>query len=102
LAGEQGNQTHFPQIDADRIVRFIEQPGRQVNVEVLRTLFFGFQWSVDVLRSSRSFCRGNFLVELYAIALKSRKQLVDFFVGVDSRRQDVIHLVEEEVAPLLT
>ncbi len=64
-------------------------------------LFRCFQRFAGFQRGGRSLCGGNIFVDVDATALERREQIVNFFRRVDFGRQNVIHLVEQQVAPLL-
>ena len=48
-----------------------------------------------------SFRRRKVLVHINAVALERREQVVNFFRGVHLGRQDIVHLIVEQVSPLL-
>ena len=50
---------------------------------------------------ARHLGRGRILVNVDAVALEGGEQVVDFFRGVNFRRQDIVYFVVEQVAPLL-
>ena len=103
FARQQRNGAHFAQVHANRIVGLFERSGSEVEIAVFATdgFFLHFDGVGGICRRKRSLGAGKVLVHIDAVALEGREQIVDFFRGVHLGRQDVVHLIVEQVAPLL-
>src|ERR1700730_1397051 len=100
FACEQRNNGQLPQIDADRVVRFLEEPGLQVHLRLLpdaalRLYFYlRFEGFGTFQRRTGSLHGGNIFVTVDAVALEGRELIVNFFQRLTDW-QDVVHLVIE-------
>ncbi len=102
FAGQQRHGAHFAQVHANRVVRFLECSRRKVQIAIFRRGFFLHLHRVAGIRSrKRGLGGGQVFVHIDPVALESREQIVNFFRGVNLGRQDVIHLIVEQVTPLL-
>jgi hypothetical protein len=87
LAGEERHRAHLAQVHADGVVRLVEGPGGEVELDAL---FLGLLPEL-LLRVD----------DLDAHRAEHREDVVQLVRGADLRRQEVVHLLVEEVALLL-
>src|ERR1700678_2114775 len=106
FAREQWNRTHFAQIHAYRIVRLFQRTRCQIEFAIFRRrrvfhFFYRLSGIRRIGRRQRRFRARKIFVHVDAITFKRRKQVVNFFRGMDLRRQDIVHFVVQEISALL-
>ena len=104
FAREQRNGAHFAEIHANGVVGFFKRAGGEIEIAVgLRGFFLRGRLSrVGGIRGrQRSFGGRQIFVHIDAVALEGREQIVDFLRGVDLGRQDIVHLIVEQVTAFL-
>ena len=104
FAREQRNGAHFAQVHANGVVGFFERAGSEIEFAVFRgaALFLHWLGGIGGIRSGkRSFGARQVFVHINAVALEGREQIVNFFRGMNLGRQDIVHLIVEQVAALL-
>ena len=95
LAGEQRHRAHLAQIHAHGIVGLVERAGREVELE----LFGPFGRAVDDLVVAQVFLIG--VDDFDTRAAEGVEQIVELVGRGDFRRQQLVHLVIQQVAFLL-
>ena len=95
LAGEKGYRPHLAQIHAHRVVGLVERARREVELELLGAL----RCAVDGLLVAQVLLVR--IDDLDARAAKRVEEIVELFGGGDFRRQQLVHLVVQEIAFLL-
>ena len=105
FAGKQGHRAHLAQIHADGIVGFFKRARSEIEVAVFRgsvVLHDNDFGGVGCVGSSeRSLRARKIFIHIDPVALEGREQIVNFLRGVHLGRQDIVHLIVEQVAPLL-
>ena len=99
FAREQRHGAHFAQVHADGVVGFVERPGGQVKIDI-----FGAFFGLDLIaliehKLLRRFDSRRFQ-DLDALAVQHRQQVIQLLGRMNVRREQVVHLVVEEI-PLL-
>ncbi len=95
LAGEQRHRAHLAEIHADRIVGLVERARREIELE----LFGAFGGPVEALFVPEILLIG--VDDLDPGAAKGVEEVVQLVRGGNLRRQQLVHLVVQEVAFLL-
>jgi len=108
LALQQRNQAHFPQIEPDWIVIFVEHPRRKVefalfcNREPVAPFNRGGLGDEGVWGGASGFRGGEVLVDADPDALESGEQIVNFLLRVHPGGQNMVYFVGEQISALLT
>jgi hypothetical protein len=91
LAGEQRHRAHLAQVHADGIVRLVERAGREIEIHLVSALALQLLVAIGLFRVD----------DLDAGASEGAEQIVQLLRRGDVGRQQLVHLVVEEVALLL-
>ena len=104
FARQQWHRSHLAQVQADRIFPLAHGAGRQVQIRIIRWGFgrFGFGDGFAFFqRCASGLGGGGVFVHGDAVALKGRQHLFDFVGRMHLGRKQLVHLVIEQVSPLL-
>ena len=102
LARQQRYGAHFAEVHAHRIICFFECSRSHVELALFRRRFlFCFRRPGRIGRRKRRLGGREVFVHINAVALDRREQVVNFFRGVLLGRQDIVHLIVEQVAAFL-
>ena len=94
LPGEQGDRSHLPQVEPNRVVGLVQHARGQVQTGLL----VGFSFKAELLRAGRF---GVAVDDLNALGAKHGKHLVKLFRGGDVPGKQIVDLVIEQVTLLL-
>ncbi len=107
LARQQGHRAHFAQVHAHRVVGLLQRSGGKVEF-AFRLLGAGYFGTVAFrgiaafrCRRARQLRARRILIHFDPVALERGQQVVDFLRRRHFRRQNIIHLIVEQVAALL-
>ena len=105
FARQQRHRAHLAQIHAHWIVGLLERPRSQIQFAIFRSsrfrVFRRLRGIAGIRRGQRHFRARQVFIHINPIALKRREQIVNFFRGVHLGRQNIVHLIVEQVTAFL-
>ncbi len=105
LAGEQGDDTHFAEVNANGVVGFFGRAGRVVEFGLIAVN--GFDANFDFARfddfegGAAGFGGGEILVDVDAVTLNGGESTIDFFRSVILDGEQVVDFVDQQIAAFL-
>src|SRR5713101_9142715 len=104
FARQQWNGTHFAKVQSNRVVWFLLRSRCQIEFDMLgwKFLFRLYGTEIGSFRGITSgLGTGGIFVDIDAVALKGGKHFVNLLGGMHFGRENIVHLVVEQVAALL-